>query len=77
MREGRYYETSTTIDEYTQYYVSRDLRIKITPSVESKSNRLVMKSRNTIPQVSTKCPLTHHIQHHNCIELALSECHDI
>ena len=30
-----------------------------------------MKSRNTVPQESTKCPLTHHTQDHNFIEPAL------
>lgn len=69
---------SKTIDEYTQYHVSNDLRIQITSSVKSKSNnRVLMKSRNTIPQESTKCPLTHHTQLHNFIEPALSQCQDI
>jgi uncharacterized protein YwqG len=59
MREGRYYETSTNIYEYTQYHVSHDLRIQITQSVDSKSGgRVHTKSRNTIPQETTKCPLT-------------------
>jgi len=68
---------STTIDEYTQYHVSHDLRIQITPSASKSNNRVLTKSRNTIPQESTKCPLTHHTQLHNFIEPTLSKCEDI